>query len=187
MAGFDSIKKDLQQRMEKTLDKLRQDLSGLRTGRATPALLEPVRVDAYGSMMPLSQLSSISVPEARMLSVQMWDKSLAPNAEKAIRDAGLGLNPSSEGVVIRVPIPQLTEERRHDLAKAASRYAEGARVAVRGIRRDGMDTIKSMEKKSEISKDDEKNWGDQIQKLTNIYTEKADKIVEDKNKEIKQV
>lgn len=178
---------DLKRRMEGALDSLHRDFSGLRSGRASPNLLEPVRVEAYGSVVPLSQVGSVAVSEARMLTVSVWDRSVVGAVEKAIRDSGLGLNPASEGQTIRVPIPQLTEERRLELAKAAARYAEGARIAVRGVRRDGMDTAKALEKKSEISQDDLKNWGEAIQKLTDDYVAQVDKQLADKERDIKQV
>lgn len=178
---------DLQRRMDGALESLRRDFSGLRSGRASPNLLEPVRVEVYGSVVPLSQVGSIAVPEARMLTVSVWDRSVVGAVEKAIRDSGLGLNPASEGQTIRVPIPQLTEERRNELAKASARYAENARIAVRGVRRDGMDKAKSLEKKGEISQDDLKNWGDSIQKLTDDYIGRIDKLLSDKERDIKQV
>lgn len=178
---------DLKRRMEGALDSLRRDFSGLRSGRASPALLEPVRVEAYGSEVPLTQVGSITVPEARMLVVSVWDRAVVSSVEKAIRDCGLGLNPASEGQTIRVPLPQLTEERRLELAKAAARYAEGARIAVRGVRRDGMDTAKSLEKKSDISQDDLKVWSDAIQKLTDDYVGRVDTLLSEKERDIKQV
>ncbi|MDG6094379.1 ribosome recycling factor [Acetobacter sp. AN02] len=178
---------DLTRRMDGAIESLRRDLAGLRSGRASPALLEPVRVEAYGGVVPLSQVGSVAVPEARMLTVQVWDRSLAGAVEKAIREAGLGLNPASEGQTIRVPIPQLTEERRNDLAKTAGRYSEGAKVAVRGVRRDGMDQAKGHEKKGEISQDDVKVWSDAIQKLTDQYVKKIDDLLAEKEREIRQV
>ncbi|WP_194299949.1 ribosome recycling factor [Acetobacter musti] len=173
--------------MEGALESLRRDLAGLRSGRANAALLEPVRVEAYGGEVPLSQVATIAAPEARMLTVQVWDRSLAGVVEKAIRDSGLGLNPAGEGQTIRVPIPQLTEERRNELAKAAGRYAEGAKIAVRGVRRDGMDQTKTLEKKNEIGQDEVKSWSDAIQKLTDQYVKKVEEILADKEREIKQV
>ncbi|MFT8718162.1 ribosome recycling factor [Acetobacter sp.] len=173
--------------MDGALESLRRDFAGLRSGRANAALLEPVRVEAYGGEVPLTQVATIAAPEARMLTVQVWDRSLASAVEKAIRDSGLGLNPAGEGQMIRVPIPQLTEERRNELAKAAGRYSEGAKVAVRGVRRDGMDKTKALEKKSEISEDDVKTWSDAIQKLTDQYVKKIDEILAEKEREIKQV
>ncbi len=187
MADLDTLTEDLTRRMEGALESLRRDFAGLRSGRANAALLEPVRVEAYGGEVPLSQVSTIAVPEARMLTVQVWDRALAGVVEKAIRDAGLGLNPAGEGQTIRVPIPQLTEERRNELAKAAGRYSEGAKVAVRGVRRDGMDQTKGFEKKGDISQDDVKAWSDSIQKLTDQYVKKIDEMLADKEREIKQV
>ncbi len=178
---------DLKRRMEGALESLRRDLSGLRSGRASPNLLEPVRVEAYGSVVPLSQVGSVAVPEARMLTVSVWDASVVSSVEKAIRDSGLGLNPAAEGQTIRVPIPQLTEERRNEMAKAAARYAEGARVAVRGVRRDGMDKTKALEKNSDISQDDMKVWTAAIQKQTDEYIGRVDSMLADKERDIKQV
>jgi ribosome recycling factor len=187
VSDLNALMDDLKRRMDGALESLRRDFSGLRSGRASPALLEPVRVEAYGGEVPLTQVGSIAVPEARMITVQVWDRALAGAVERAIRDAGLGLNPASEGQIIRVPIPQLTEERRNELAKAAARYAEGAKVAVRGVRRDGMDKAKGFEKKGEISQDDIKNWSEAIQKLTDQYVKKIDDMLGEKDKEIKQV
>lgn len=187
MSDLNALMDDLKRRMDGALESLRRDFSGLRSGRASPALLEPVRVEAYGGEVPLTQVGSIAVPEARMITVQVWDRALAGAVERAIRDAGLGLNPAGEGQIIRVPIPQLTEERRNELAKAAARYAEGAKVAVRGVRRDGMDKAKGFEKKGEISQDDIKTWSDAIQKLTDQYVKKIDDMLGEKDKEIKQV
>jgi ribosome recycling factor len=187
VSDLNALMDDLKRRMDGALESLRRDFSGLRSGRASPALLEPVRVEAYGGEVPLTQVGSIAVPEARMITVQVWDRALAGAVERAIRDAGLGLNPASEGQIIRVPIPQLTEERRNELAKAAARYAEGAKVAVRGVRRDGMDKAKGFEKKGEISQDDIKTWSDAIQKLTDQYVKKIDDMLGEKDKEIKQV
>ncbi|QDH15662.1 ribosome recycling factor [Oecophyllibacter saccharovorans] len=186
-AELTELLEDLKRRMEGALESLRRDFSGLRSGRASPNLLEPVRVEAYGSVVPLSQVGSVAVPEARMLTVSVWDQSLVGPVEKAIRNSGLGLNPATEGQTIRVPLPQLTEERRNELAKAAARYTEGARIAVRGVRRDGMDKAKGFEKKNEISQDDLKSWTDSIQKLTDGYIETVDKLLADKERDIKQV
>src|SRR5580692_10327144 len=155
---LNGLKQDLTRRMDGALETLGREFAGLRSGRASPALLEPVRVTAYGSEMPLPQLATIAVPEARMLTVQVWDRSLVGAVEKAIRDSGLGLNPASDGQLVRVPIPQLTTERRNDLAKTAHKYAESARVAVRGVRRDGMEQVKAFEKKHEIGEDVAKDW-----------------------------
>ncbi len=187
MSDLNALLEDLKRRMDGALDSLRRDFAGLRSGRASPALLEPVRVEAYGGEVPLTQVGSIAVPEARMITVQVWDRVLTGAVERAIRDSGLGLNPASDGQLVRVPIPQLTEERRHELAKAAARYAEGAKIAARGVRRDGMDKAKSFEKKGDISQDDVKTWSDAIQKLTDQYVKKVDDMLADKDREIKQV
>ncbi|NLI28057.1 MAG: ribosome recycling factor [Acetobacter sp.] len=187
MADIKALTDDLTRRMDGALESLRRDFAGLRSGRASPALLEPVRVEAYGGEVPLSQVGTVAVPEARMLTVQVWDRALASAVEKAIREAGLGLNPASEGQMIRVPIPQLTEERRNDLAKAAARYSENAKIAVRGVRRDGMDQTKTAEKKTEISQDDVKVWSEAIQKLTDQYVKRIDEALAAKEREIRQV
>ena len=186
-ADLNSLRQELTRRMDGALETLRREFSGLRSGRASPALLEPVRVDAYGSEMPLPQVGTIAVPEARMITVQVWDRSLVNHVVTAIRDAGLGLNPSADGQLVRVPIPQLTGERRAELSKAAHKYAEGAKVAVRGVRRDGMEQIKALEKKGTISQDDQTRWHDEIQKLTDAYVKRVDDVLADKDKEIKQV
>ena len=187
MSDLNALMDDLTRRMDGALESLRRDFAGLRSGRASPALLEPVRVEAYGSEVPLTQVGSIAVPEARMLTVQVWDRAVVGAVERAIRDSGLGLNPAADGQVIRVPIPQLTEERRNELARAAARYAEGAKVAGRGVRRDGMDKSKASEKKGDISQDDVKTWSEAIQKLTDQYVKKVDDMLADKEREIKQV
>jgi ribosome recycling factor len=181
------LKEDLTRRMDSALETLRREFAGLRTGRASPGLLEPVRVEAYGSELPLTQVGSVGVPEPRMLTVQVWDRALVSAVERAIRDSNLGLNPSSDGQIVRVPIPILTAERRVELAKAAGRYAEGSRVAIRGVRRDGNDQIKALEKKHLISEDDSKTWADEVQKLTDGYIKRVDESLADKEKEIKQV
>ena len=187
VSNLNELLDDLKHRMEGALSNLRREFSGLRSGRASPALLETVRVEAYGGKVPLTQVASVAVPESRMITVQVWDRALVCVVEHAIRDAGLGLNPSSEGQSIRVPIPQLTEERRNELAKAAARYAESAKVAVRGVRRDGMDKSKGFEKKGEISQDDVRSWSEAIQKLTDGYIKKIDDMLSEKDKDIKQV
>jgi len=186
-ADLNELKQDLTRRMDGALDTLKREFSGLRAGRAHPALLEPVRVEAYGTEMPLSQVGTVGSPEPRMLTVQVWDKSMVKAVEKAIRDSGLGLNPAADGMMIRVPIPQLTTERRNDLVKTAHKYAEGARVAVRGVRRDGMEQIKAQEKKKTIGEDVAKTWHDDVQKLTDQYIKKVDEMLVDKEKDIKQV
>ena len=183
----DPILKDLRRRMEGAVDVLRKEYGGLRTGRASISLLEPVQVDAYGSHMPLNQLGTVSVPEPRMLSVQVWDRSMVKAVEKAIREAGLGLNPQTEGQVIRVPIPDLSEERRRELSKVAAKYAEQARVAVRNIRRDGLEPLKKKEKDGEISQDQHRKLQVDIQHLTDEYIKKIDEVLHQKEKEILQV
>ncbi len=187
MADQNNLTQDLTRRMDGALETLRRDFAGLRSGRASPALLEPVRVEAYGGEVPITQVGSIAVPEARMITVQVWDRTLVGAVERAIRDAGLGLNPSADGQIVRVPIPMLTAERRVELAKAASRYAENAKISVRGVRRDGMDQVKGFEKKGEISEDDVKDWSDVVQKLTDSYVKRIDDGLADKDREIKQV
>jgi ribosome recycling factor len=182
-----ALKEDLSRRMEGALETLRREFAGLRTGRASPGLLEPVRVEAYGTEMPLTQVGTIGVPEARMLTVQVWDRALVTAVERAIRDSNLGLNPMTDGQIVRVPIPILTAERRTELAKAAGRYAEGAKVAVRAVRRDGNDQIKTVEKKHLIGEDDAKTWTEEVQKLTDGFIKRIDESLADKEREIKQV
>jgi ribosome recycling factor len=178
---------DLERRMHGALDALQREFGGLRTGRASASLLEPLTVDAYGSHMPMNQVGTISVPEARLLTVQVWDQQLVKSVEKAILESELGLNPQTEGALIRIPIPDLSEERRLELKKVASRYAEQARVAVRNVRRDGMETLKQMERDSEISQDEHKGQSDSIQRLTDDHIELIDEAVEAKEAEIMQV
>ena len=177
----------LKDRMQKSIVSLRDELAGLRTGRASASLLEPVQVEAYGSKMPLNQVATVTVPESRMLSVQVWDRTLAGAVEKAIRNSGLGLNPAAEGVVIRVPLPELNEERRRELTKVAHNYAEGARVAVRHIRRDGMDLLKKLEKDGDISQDDGRKFGEQVQQATDAAVADIDNVLAVKEQEIMQV
>lgn len=186
-ADLNALKTDLTRRMDSALDTLRRDFGGLRTGRASPALLEPVKVEAYGTVVPITQVGTIGVPEPRMITVQVWDRTLVGAVERAVRDSGLGLNPGSDGQVVRVPIPQLTAERRGELAKAAGRYAEGSRVAIRGVRRDGMDQVKTFEKKGEIGEDEMKDWSDEVQKLTDGYIKRIDESLAEKDQEIRQV
>ena len=182
MAKYD--KADLERRMKGAVESLRSDLGGLRTGRANTALLDPITVEVYGAMMPLSQVATVSAPEPRLLSVQVWDKSNVTPVEKAIRSAGLGLNPINDGNNIRLPIPDLTEERRKELAKLAHQYAEKARVAIRNVRRDGMDALKADESKKEISEDDRKRGETEVQKLTDEQIKAADDVAAHKEKEI---
>lgn len=177
-------KADLERRMHGAVDALRGDLSGLRTGRANVHLLDPVMVEVYGAHMPLSQVATVSAPEPRMLSVQVWDRSNVGAAEKAIRSAGLGLNPIKDGQNLRLPIPDLTEERRKELAKLANQYAEKARIAIRNVRRDGMEMLKLDEKKGEISEDDRKRAETEVQKLTDEMIRAADEAASQKEKEI---
>jgi ribosome recycling factor len=177
-------KSDLQRRMHGALEALRHDLGGLRTGRASTALLDPVQVEVYGSSMPLNQVATVSVPEARMLTVQVWDRSNIQPVEKAIRSAGLGLNPVTDGQLIRLPIPELTEERRKELAKLVGQYAEKARIAVRNVRRDGMDHLKQDEKKHQISEDERKRLETEVQKLTDDTIQEIDDLAHGKEKEI---
>ena len=180
-------KQDLEKRMKGTLDSLAKDFSGLRTGRASTNMLETVTVDVYGSKMPLNQLSNVSVPEPRLLTVQVWDMNNTPSVEKAIRNAGLGLNPMAEGSLIRVPVPDLSEERRMELAKVAGKYAENARITIRNVRKDGMDGIKRLEKDKEISEDDAKRYSDEVQKLTDEFIKKIDDTLAAKEKDITTV
>jgi ribosome recycling factor len=177
-------KTDLERRMAGAVESLKGDLSGLRTGRANTALLDPVTVEVYGSHMPLNQVATVSVPEPRMISVQVWDRSNVTPVEKAIRSAGIGLNPITDGTTLRLPIPDLTEERRKELAKLAGKYAEGARIAARNVRRDGMDSLKIDEKKGEISEDDRKRLEIEVQKLTDSTIADIDAAAQAKEKEI---
>ncbi|HEY1935683.1 MAG TPA: ribosome recycling factor [Acetobacteraceae bacterium] len=186
-ADLEKLKQDVARRMDGAIDTLKREFNGLRTGRAHPGLLEPVKVHAYGTDMPLNQVGSVGAPEARMLTVQVWDRALVGAVEKAIRDSGLGLNPAADGQTVRVPIPQLTTERRSELAKTAHKYAEGARVAVRGVRRDGMEQIKTFEKKHDIGEDLAKDWSTEVQKLTDSFIKKVDEALTDKEKDIRQV
>src|SRR6187399_418570 len=179
--GFDI--NELKRRMQGATQSLKHELGGLRTGRAAASMLEPVQVDAYGTHMPLNQLATISVPEPRLLSVQVWDKSMVKAVEKAIVDSNLGLSPATEGQVIRLRIPELTEERRKDLVKVAHKYAEAARVAVRHVRRDGMEVLKKMEKDDHLSKDDHERMSDQVQKATDQTIAEIDQLLAAKEKE----
>ncbi|TMM49045.1 ribosome recycling factor [Qipengyuania marisflavi] len=182
MAKYD--KADIERRMKGAIEALKGDLSGLRTGRANTSLLDPVMVEVYGSMMPLNQVATVSAPEPRMLSVQVWDKANITPVEKGIARANLGLNPMIDGQTLRLPLPDLTEERRKDLAKLAGEYGEKAKIAIRNVRRDGMETLKEDEKKKEISEDDRKRSEDEVQKLTDKYVADTDEAVAAKVKEI---
>lgn len=179
--------KDIQRRMKGAVDVLRTEFAGLRTGRASTSLVDPITVEAYGSAMPLNQVASVSVPEPRMITVQVWDNGMVKAVEKAIREAGLGLNPQTEGTVIRLPIPDLSEERRQELTKVAAKYAEQARVSVRNVRRDGMDLLKRLEKDSEISQDEHRRFEKDIQKMTDDTIGEIDGALATKDKEIMQV
>jgi ribosome recycling factor len=178
---------DLERRMGKAVEAMRHDLAGLRTGRASASMLEPITVECYGSRMPLNQVATINVPEPRMISVQVWDKANAKAVEKAIREGGLGLNPQADGTLIRVPIPELTEQRRKELTKIGGQYAEAARVAVRNIRREGMDQVKAALKDGDISEDDQQLYQDEIQSLTDKSIAKIDEVLAAKQREIMQV
>ena len=182
MAAYN--KSDLERRMHGAVDSLKGDLGGLRTGRASVNLLDPVAVEVYGANMPLNQVATVSAPEPRLLSVQVWDKSNVGPVDKAIRSAGLGLNPIVDGTTIRLPIPDLTEDRRKELAKLAGQYAEKARIAVRNVRRDGMDALKLDEKKGEIGEDDRKRSETEVQKLTDSTIADVDATASAKEKEI---
>ena len=175
---------ELKRRMQGATQSLKHELGGLRTGRASASMLEPVQVEAYGSHMPLNQVATISVPEPRLLSVQVWDKSMVKAVEKAIVDSNLGLSPATEGQVLRLRIPELNEERRKELVKVAHKYAEAAKVAVRHVRRDGMDTIKKLEKNHEISEDDQKRMDNDVQKATDAMISEIDQLLAGKEKEI---
>jgi len=182
MAKYD--KADIERRMHGAVESLKGDLSGLRTGRANTSLLDPVVCEVYGAMMPLNQVATVSAPEPRMLSVQVWDKGNLVAVEKGIAHANLGLNPMIDGQTIRLPIPDLTEERRKELAKLAGQYSEKAKIAIRNVRRDGMEALKEDEKKKEISEDERKRHEDEVQKLTDKYVGEADTAAENKEKEI---
>jgi len=185
MSKFDL--KDLERRMQGALNVLKQEFGGLRTGRANASILDPITVDAYGTPMPLNQLATITVPEPRMISVQVWDRSQVEAADKAIRDSGLGLNPIGEGQVLRIPIPELNEERRLEIAKQAAKYAEQARVAVRNVRRDGMDQLKRQEKEGEMGQDEQHTHGAEVQEITDAIIKEIDEALAAKDSEITQI
>ena len=182
MAQYD--KADLERRMKGAVESLRGDLQGLRTGRANVHLLDPIQVDVYGSNMPLNQVGTVSAPEPRMLSIQVWDKSNVAAVERSIRNSGLGLNPVTDGQNVRLPIPDLTEERRKELAKLAGQYSEKAKIAIRNVRRDGMDALKVDENKKVISEDDRKRLETEVQKLTDQMVAELDELSTAKEKEI---
>lgn len=179
--------RDIERRMDGAVEVLRRELAGLRTGRASLSLLEPVMVEAYDTKMPLSQVATIGAPEPRLLSVQVWDKSLVKAVENAIRAADLGLNPASDGSLVRVPIPEISEERRLELTKIAAKYSEQAKVSVRNVRRDGMEMLKRMQKAGEISQDEQHAWAEDIQKLTNDHIKRVEEVLANKEREIMQV
>lgn len=178
---------DYEKRMKGALDVLHKEFSGLRTGRASVSLLDPIKVPAYGSDTPLNQVANISTPEARMVVVNVWDRGLVAAVEKAIRNSGLGLNPVTEGAVLRIPIPPLNEERRKELVKVSAKYAEDARVAVRNVRRDGMDKLKVMEKDGDITQDEHRKLSDSVQKATDKYIKEIDDLLKAKEQDIMQV
>ena len=180
-------KDELDRRMNGAVATFKSELAGLRTGRASAALLDPVKVEAYGNVVPINQVGTISTPEARMITVQVWDKGLAKAVDKAIRDAGLGLNPQMDGQLLRVPLPELNQERRKELSKLAAKYAEAARVAVRNVRRDGMELLKKLEKDHKISQDEHHTRGDVLQKMTDAHVKDIDATLHAKEQEIMQV
>jgi len=183
----DSLLTDLRRRMDGAIEVLRKEFGGLRTGRASASLLEPVTVSAYGGTLPINQLANVSVPEPRMITVQVWDRAMVKAVDKAIREAGLGLNPQTEGQVIRVPIPDLNEERRRELTRVSAKYAEQARVSVRNVRRDGIEVLRRREKGAEISQDEQRKLQHEIQNLTDDYIRRIDEALAQKDKEILQV
>jgi ribosome recycling factor len=183
----DALLKDIQRRMDGALEALRKEFGGLRTGRASASLLEPLTVDAYGSTVPLNQIANINVPEARLITVNVWDRGMVKAVDKAIREAGLGLNPQTEGQTIRVPIPDLNEERRRELTKVAAKYAEATRISVRNVRRDGIETLRKQEKDGDISQDEQKKLEREIQHLTDDHIRRVDEALAQKDKEILQV
>ena len=187
MSDFNEIKNDAKNRMDKTLESLRADFGSLRAGRAHASLLDGIMVEAYGSFTPISQVGTVNVPDPRTLSVSVWDKSLAKSVEKALRESDLGLNPVSDGALIRIPIPPLSEERRKELVKVAGKYAEQNKVAIRNIRRDALDEVKKLKKDNLISEDEEKRFENEIQKLTDDSIKKIDEELENKEKDIMQV
>lgn len=179
--------KEIQRRMDGALSSLKSDLGGLRTGRASASLLDPIMVDAYGQSMPINQVGTITVPEARMVAVQIWDKGMVGAAEKAIRESNLGLNPVVDGTNLRIPLPELNEERRRDLVKVAHQYAESAKVAVRHVRKDGMDELKKLEKDGDMGEDESRTGSEKVQKLTDDTITAIDKTLATKETEIMQV
>ncbi len=180
-------KDELSRRMDGAVATVKSELNGLRTGRASAALLDPVKVEAYGNISPINQVGTVGTPEPRLITVQVWDKGLVKAVDKAIRDAGLGLNPQTDGQLIRIPLPELNEERRKELVKLAHKYAEAARVAVRNVRRDGMDALKKAEKDGKIGQDEHHKLGDELQKLTDGHIRDIDQALHGKEQEIMQV
>jgi ribosome recycling factor len=178
---------DVKRRMQGAINAFKNDLASLRTGRASPNLLDPLQIDAYGAMMPTSQVATVNVPEPRLLSVQVWDRGMVAAVEKAIRESDLGLNPQTEGQVIRLRIPEMNEQRRKEMVKVAHKYAEEAKIAVRHVRRDGLDLLKKLEKDSAISEDDSTRHADQVQKATDQFVAEVDSILVAKEKEIMHV
>lgn len=183
----DFDEKDLKRRMDGAIEALKKEFAGLRTGRASAGLVEPIKVEAYGTPTPLNQLANISVPEPRMITVQVWDRTMVGAIDKAIRNSGIGLNPVVEGQLLRIPIPPLNEERRAEIAKLAGGYAEHARVAVRNVRRDGMDALKKLEKDGVLSEDEHKSWADDVQTITDEAIKRIDESLKAKQDEIMQV
>ena len=183
----DQLLTDLRRRMDGALEVLRKEFGGFRTGRASASLLEPITVPAYGGTLPLKQMANISVPEPRTITVQVWDRVMVKAVDKAIRESGLGLNPQTEGQVIRVPIPDLNEERRRELTRVSARYAEQARVSVRNVRRDGIDVLKRREKETDITQDQQRKLQQEVQQLTDDYIRRIDEALEQKDREILQV
>jgi ribosome recycling factor len=182
-----SLIADLKRRMQGTQEALHREFAGLRTGRASTALLEPIVVEAYGSQMPITQVGTIGAPEARMLTVQVWDKSMVASVEKAIRESNLGLNPMADGQLVRVPLPELSQERRIEMTKIAKKYAENARVSIRNIRRDGMEALKKMEKEDNLPEDEHHRYSDEVQELTDDFIKRIDDELVLKEKDIMQV
>lgn len=183
----EDLKNDIKDKMDKALSVLNRELSGLRTGRASVNLLDPVVVEAYGSRMPLSQVATISTPDATTLAVQVWSSDMVKTVEKAIVDANLGVNPNADGQMIRINIPPLSEERRRDLVKLAHKYGENCKVALRNIRRDGMDSLKKMEKDNEISKDEHHDYSEEVQKITDDFVNLVDETIKNKEKDILKI
>ena len=184
---FDVLLSDVNNRMLKSVDVLNREFSGIRAGRAHPNLLDPIKVDSYGSLVPISQVASVSAPETRLLVIQVWDKSNVKPIEKAIIDANIGLNPQPDGQMIRIPLPPLTEDRRKELSKLAAKYTEEAKISIRSVRREGMERLKKQEKSKEISEDDLHRLSDEIQKLTDQHIKKLDDLLNSKQKDIMQV